>query len=148
MSERVRLVGINHIALEVDDVRAAVEFYGSVFALRGVAWEGDRMAFLDMGDQFIALSQGRPSGGEDVSRHFGLVVEDKAAVRARLEEVGADVLAGRFLDFRDPSGNRIQVVDYRDITFSKTSPILDGMGLGHLEKRQSALDELREKGLG
>jgi catechol 2,3-dioxygenase-like lactoylglutathione lyase family enzyme len=146
VSDRVRLVGINHVALEVTDLEAALEFYGSIFALRGIDREPG-MAFIDMGDQFIALSEGREADA-DTSRHFGLVVEDKEAVRARLTELGVPVLPGRRLDFRDPWGNRIQIVDYRDITFTKAAPILDGMELGDLEKRPGALDELREKGLG
>ena len=105
-----------------------------------------RMAFIDMGDQFIALSEG-DAGTPDRARHFGLVVDDKAAVRAALEEAGVEITRGRFLDFRDPWGNRVQIVDYRDIQFTKAPAILRGMGLAGLEKRPEALEELREKGL-
>jgi hypothetical protein len=99
-----------------------------------------------MGDQFIALSQGRTQP-PDNARHFGLVVDDKEAVRARLKELRIPVSSGRGLDFRDPWGNQIQVVDYRDIQFTKTDEILRGMGLDGLEKSQSAVEELRAKGL-
>ena len=145
MSARPRLVGINHVALEVGDLDEALEFYGRIFAIERV----DRMpgmAFIDMGDQFIALSEGDP-GAPDRARHFGLVVDDKPAVRAALEEAGVEISRGRFLDFRDPWGNLVQVVDYRDIQFTKAPAILRGMGLADLEKRPEALEELREKGL-
>jgi catechol 2,3-dioxygenase-like lactoylglutathione lyase family enzyme len=140
-----RLVGINHVAIEVDDVEEALEFYGSIFevSLRGQA---PRMAFIDIGDQFIALSAGR-SQPPDRERHFGLVVDDKEAARTALERVGAEVLPGRGLDFRDPWGNHVQVVDYRDVQFTKTDRVLRGMDLGSLAKSPAALDELRKKGL-
>jgi lactoylglutathione lyase len=140
-----RLIGINHVALEVGNLEEALEFYGSIFEIARVDREPG-MAFIDMGDQFIALSQGR-SAGPDESRHFGLVVDDKEATRAALEAAGAEISPGRFLDFRDPWGNLVQVVDYRDIQFSKAEPVLRGMGLEGLSKRDSALDELRDKGL-
>ena len=141
-----RLVGINHIALEVGDVEAALAFYGRLFAftLRG---RGEGMAFIDLGDQFIALSEGRRQA-PDEHRHFGLVVDDREAVRRRLEAEGVAVLPGRFLDFLDLWGNRIEIVDYRDIQFTKAPEVLRGMGLGHLEKSEKARRELREKGLG
>jgi catechol 2,3-dioxygenase-like lactoylglutathione lyase family enzyme len=145
VSSRPRLVGINHVALEVGDLDEALEFYGRIFAIEKV----DRMpgmAFIGMGDQFIALSEGDP-GTPDRARHFGLVVDDKPAVRAALEEAGVEISRGRFLDFRDPWGNLVQVVDYRDIQFTKAPAILRGMGLAGLEKRPEALEELREKGL-
>jgi lactoylglutathione lyase len=140
-----RLVGINHIALEVGDLEEALDFYGSVFGfeLRGRA---PSMAFLDMGDQFIALSEGRTQP-PDVHRHFGLVVDDKEATRAALRDAGVEILAGRRLNFRDPWGNNVQVVDYRDIQFTKAPSVQRGMGLEELEKRPEALRELREKGL-
>jgi lactoylglutathione lyase len=141
-----RLAGINHIALEVGDVEEALGFYGEIFEieLRGRV---PGMAFIDMGDQFIALAEGRSQPRDD-SRHFGLVVDDKEAVRAALEEAGAEIVPGRGLDFRDPWGNRVQVVDYRDVQFTKAPEILRGMGLDDLEKSAEALQELREKGLG
>lgn len=145
MSQRPRLVGINHVALEVGDLEEALEFYGRLFTIGRV----DRMAgmaFIDMGDQFIALSE-RDPGQPDQARHFGLVVDDKAAARAALEEAGVEISRGRFLDFRDPWGNHVQIVDYRDIQFTKAPGVLRGMGLDGLEKRPEARDELREKGL-
>jgi len=145
MTQRPRLVGINHVALEVGDIDEALAFYGAVFelSLRGRA---RRMAFIDMGDQFIALSEGR-SQPPDHARHFGLVVDDKDAVRAALQQAGVAIEPGRGLDFRDPWGNLVQVVDYRDIQFTKAPTVLEGMELEHLEKRPEALRELREKGL-
>jgi catechol 2,3-dioxygenase-like lactoylglutathione lyase family enzyme len=139
------LVGINHVALEVGDIEEALEFYGQIFEFERV----DRMAgmaFIDMGDQFIALSEVDP-GPPDRARHFGLVVDDKPAARAALEEAGVEVAPGRFLDFRDPWGNLVQIVDYRDIQFTKAPWVLRGMGLESLEKRPEAIAELREKGL-
>ena len=146
MTERARLVGINHVALEVDDLEQALSFYGAIFEieLRGRA---PGMAFIDIGDQFIALSEGRTQP-PDQSRHFGLVVDDKEATRADLQEAGAEILTGRGLDFRDPWGNHVQVVEYADIQFTKTPEVLGGIGLDGLEKSPEALRELREKGLG
>jgi catechol 2,3-dioxygenase-like lactoylglutathione lyase family enzyme len=142
---KARLVGINHVALEVGDVEDALEFYGRFFEieLRGRA---GRMAFIDMGDQFIALSQGR-EGGPDRARHFGLVVDDKERVRQSLQEAGVPVQAAGSLDFRDPWGNNFQVVDYREIQFTKADHVLRAMGLEGLEKSESAVGELRAKGL-
>ena len=145
MASRARLVGINHVALEVGDLEAALEFYRRIFVfeLRG---RMPGMAFIDMGDQFIALSEGR-SQPDDDARHFGLVVDDKDTVRGALEEAGVVPLGGRGLDFLDPWGNHIQVVGYGDIQFTKAPGIAHGMGLGDLEKTPEALAELREKGL-
>ena len=142
---RPRLVGINHVALEVGDIEEALAFYGQLFefTLRG---RSDTMAFIDMGDQFIALSKGRTQA-TDEHRHFGLVVDDRAPVRQALEEFGVEILPGRGLDFIDPWGNRIQVVEYRDIQFTKTPEVLDAMALGHLEKSEHALQELANKGI-
>jgi lactoylglutathione lyase len=139
------LVGINHVALEVGDVDEALEFYGRIFSfeLRGRA---GRMAFIDMGDQFIALAEGRRQPA-DAARHFGLVVDDKEAAREAIEAAGVEIAPGRGLDFRDPWGNHVQVVDYRDIQFTKAPGVLRGMALAALEKRPEALRELQEKGL-
>jgi catechol 2,3-dioxygenase-like lactoylglutathione lyase family enzyme len=141
-----RLVGINHVALEVGDLEAGLEWYGRIFEFEIVREPPfPHMAFLQMGDQFIALSQGR-SQPADTARHFGLVVDDKPAVRAALEEAGAEILPGRGLDFIDPWGNHLQVVAYGDIQFSKTPEVMRGMGL-ELPKSEQALAELRESGL-
>ena len=137
-------MGINHIALEVGDVADALEWYGRIFQLELRGHLG-RMAFIDLGDQFIALSQGRTQP-PDTHRHFGLVVDDMKATRAALEAAGAEILPGRGLDFRDPWGNHAQVVEYADVQFSKTPEVLRGMGL-ELPKSDRALAELREKGL-
>jgi catechol 2,3-dioxygenase-like lactoylglutathione lyase family enzyme len=139
-----RLVGINHVALEVGSIEEALAFYGRMFEIR-LRGKTPGMAFVDMGDQFLALSEGRSQPGDD-GRHFGLVVDDKEAVRAALADAGVKVLPGRRLDFLDPWGNRVEIVDYRDIQFTKAPAVLAGMGL-ELEKRDSALRELREKGL-
>jgi catechol-2,3-dioxygenase len=142
---RARLVGLNHIALEVGDVEEALEFYGRIFEfeLRG---RGGRMAFIDMGDQFIALAAGRTQP-PDAHRHVGLVVDDKEEARRSLQEAGVDVQPSGSVDFRDPWGNHVQVVEYSEIQFSKTEDVLRGMGLGGLDKSERALEELRSKGL-
>ena len=141
-----KLVGINHVVLEVADLDAALDFYGRVFEL-DLRGRVPRMAFIDMGDQFLVLAQVAEPDGPDAARHFGLVVDDRDEVRRRLEEAGTEILPGRGLDFRDPWGNHVQVVQYSDVQFSKTAPVLEGMGLGDLEKSSRALEELREKGL-
>lgn len=142
---RPRLVGANHVALEVGDLEEALDFYRRVFdvELRGRV---PGMAFLDMGDQFVALAEGRTQP-PDQERHVGLVVDDTEATRKALQEAGAEILPGRGLDFRDPWGNRVQVVEYGEIQFTKAAEILRGMGLGHLEKSERAREELRRKGL-
>jgi catechol 2,3-dioxygenase-like lactoylglutathione lyase family enzyme len=140
-----KLLGMNHIALEVDDIDEALAFWESIFGSLELRGRGRQMAFIDMGDQFIALARGRTQP-PDEARHFGLVVDDKEAVRARLQELGIPVF-GRGLDFRDPWGNLIQVVDYRDIQFTKTDDVLRTMGIDGLEKSESARAELRAKGI-
>ena len=141
-----RLLGINHVALEVDDVEQALAWYKRAFdfELRGRA--GGRMAFIDMGDQFIALVAGRTQP-PDQARHFGLVVDDKEQARAALREAGVEVQGSGPLDFVDPWGNHVQVVDYREVQFTKTDAVLRGMGAGRLEKNERTLAELRDKGL-
>jgi catechol-2,3-dioxygenase len=140
-----KLIGINHVALEVADVDAALEWYGRFFDfdLRGRA--GGSMAFIDMGDQFLALSAGR-SQPADESRHLGLVVDDKETVRQALVEASVPTSRPPGLDFRDPWGNHIQVVDYREIQFTKAPEIARAMGIDGLEKTERALEELRAKG--
>jgi len=139
-----RLVGINHVALEVDDIDRALEFYGRLFDLR-LRGRSAGMAFVDIGDQFVALMPGR-SQPPDRSRHFGLVVDDKAAARRALEEAGVEVPSGRRLHFLDPFGNHVEIVQYDEIQFTKAEHVLRGMGL-ELGKSESALAELDEKGL-
>jgi catechol 2,3-dioxygenase-like lactoylglutathione lyase family enzyme len=140
-----KLIGVNHVALEVGDLDEAVAFWESIFGPLTLRGRSGRMAFIDMGDQFIALAEGR-SQPPDAHRHFGLVVDDKDAVRARLRELGVPA-TGRGLDFRDPWGNFIQVVDYRDIQFTKSPEVARGMGIDGLEKLDSAREELAAKGL-
>ena len=141
-----RLVGINHVALEVGDLDEALSFYRSflAFELRGRV---PRMAFLDAGDQFLALSEGRRQGPDD-NRHFGVVVDDLDAVRAALAGAGIRPERGRGLRVRDPWGNSVEFVDYRAVQFTKAPQVLAGMGLGGLEKTEAARAELAEKGLG
>ena len=146
MTTRARLVGINHVALEVGDLDEALTFYGRIFEI-GLRGRLAGMAFIDIGDQFIALSAGRTQP-PDEARHFGLVVDDKEAVRAALQEAEVEISPGRGLNFRDPWGNLVQVVEYGDIQFTKAPAVLRGMGLEDLEKRPEALRELSEKGLG
>ncbi|TCJ13038.1 VOC family protein [Rubrobacter taiwanensis] len=145
MSGKACLIGFNHVAVEVGSVEEALEFFGSIldFELRGRA---PGMAFIDAGDQFLAISEGRTQP-PDEHRHIGLVVDDREALRRALAETDAEILPGRGLDFLDPWGNRWQVVEYRDIQFTKAPEVLRGMGLGHLKKTGEALGQLREKGL-
>ena len=140
-----RLVGINHVALEVADIDDALAWYGRFFELELRGRIGSQMAFIDMGDQFIALARDA-SPHDDRERHFGLVVDGKDAARHALEEAGVRLTRPPNLSFRDPWGNHVQVVDYRDIQFTKTDRVLRGMSL-ELEKSERALDELRDKGL-
>jgi lactoylglutathione lyase len=140
-----RVVGFNHIALEVGDIDEALVFYGRLFTfkLRG---KSDSMAFIDLGDQFLALQKGRTQTADD-GRHFGLVVDDKEAARDALKAAGVTLLEGPFLDFRDPWGNRVEIVSYDNVQFTKAPNVLRGMGLIHLAKNQKAKKELAEKGM-
>jgi lactoylglutathione lyase len=144
-ARKARAIGFNHIALEVGDIEDALAFYGRLFdfELRG---KSDTAAFIDLGDQFLALQKGR-SQPADEGRHFGLVVDDKDAVRKALAEAGIQPLPGPFLDFLDPWGNRIEIVRYDNIQFTKAPNVLRGMGLTHLSKNRSAIEELTEKGM-
>jgi lactoylglutathione lyase len=141
-----RLIGINHVALEVDGIDEALEWYGRFFEfdLRGRI--GNSMAFVDVGDQFLALAAGRVQP-PDQGRHFGLVVDDKEGVRAALREAGLDVQEQGSLDFLDPWGNHVQVVDYRDIQFTKAPQVLRAMAIEELSKTEAAREELRSKGI-
>ena len=140
---KARLAGINHVAIEVGDIDEALDFYGRAFelTLRG---RGGRMAFIDIGDQFIALEAARTQP-PDAGRHIGIVVDDRERALELLAEAGAERVGGN--DVRDPWGNRLQIVDYRDVQFTKAPWVLEAMGLDALEKRERALEELREKGL-
>jgi lactoylglutathione lyase len=142
--DKPRLVGMNHVALEVGDIEEALAFYGRIFTftLRG---KGKTNAFIDMGDQFINLTQVSVEH-RDSPRHFGLVVDDRSAVPALVEAAGGELLDGPFLDFLDPWGNRVEVVAYSDIQFTKAPHVLRGMGLA-LEKTEKAQRELAEKGM-
>lgn len=144
-TRKARAVGFNHVALEVGDIDAALAFYGRLFdfELRG---RSDDMAFIDLGDQFLALQAGRTQPTDD-GRHVGLVVDDKEAVRRALTEAGIEPLPGRFLDFLDPWGNRIEIVPYDNVQFTKAANVLRGMGLAGLTKTDKARQELAEKGM-
>ena len=143
--KKARAVGFNHVALEVGDIEEALAFYGSLFdfELRG---KSETMAFIDLGDQFLALQSGRSQAADD-GRHFGIVVDDKEAVRQALAAAGVEALPGRFLDFQDPWGNRIEIVGYDNIQFTKAPNVLRGMGLEHLTKNEKAIEELTGKGM-
>jgi lactoylglutathione lyase len=145
MTHRARLIGINHVALEVGDLEAALDLYGRLFSfeLRGRA---PGMAFLDMGDQFLAISEGRRQPPDD-GRHFGLVVDDKEAVRAAVEREGLTIFPGRRLDFRDPWGNRFEIVGYSDIQFDRVPAVKRKLGIEGLEKTEAVRKEIRDRGL-
>jgi lactoylglutathione lyase len=141
-----RLIGINHVALEVGDLDEALALYGRLFSfeLRG---RGDQMAFIDMGDQFLALAEGRSQPADD-SRHFGLVVDDKEAVRAAVVAEALPLVGvGHRLDFLDPWGNRIEVVAYADIQFERVPPVKRKLGIDALAKTEKARREIAERGL-
>jgi catechol 2,3-dioxygenase-like lactoylglutathione lyase family enzyme len=144
-ADKARAIGVNHVALEVGDVDAALEFYGSFleFELRS---RSDTAAFIDLGDQFINFSLGRRQGPDD-DRHFGLVVDDRTLVARALEKMGVPLLPGPFMDFLDPWGNRVEIIDYTGIQFTKAPHVLKGMGLDGLEKTAEAIAELTEKGM-
>jgi catechol 2,3-dioxygenase-like lactoylglutathione lyase family enzyme len=137
-----RFVGINHVAVQVRDIEEMLEFLGGLVDRVEMRGRSGGMAFVDLGDQFIALER----VSEPVTAgHYGLVVDDQAEVVRRAREAGARMIGGH--DFLDPWGNHWQVVDYRDVQFTKADSVLEGMGLGRLEKSERALNELRTKGL-
>jgi catechol 2,3-dioxygenase-like lactoylglutathione lyase family enzyme len=144
-AKKARAIGFNHIALEVGDIDEALAFYSRLFdfKLRG---KSSTSAFIDLGDQFLALQKGLTQPADD-GRHFGLVVDDKDAVRKALADVGIKPLPGPFLDFLDPWGNRIEIVGYDNIQFTKAPNVLRGMGLTHLSKNKRAIKELTDKGM-
>ena len=144
-SSKPRLVGFNHVAIEVGDLEEALAFYGKLFDFELRSREPG-MAFIDLGDQFLALQE-TPNPSPTGGRHFGLVVDDKEAARRRLVEAGIEIAPGRFLDFRDPWGNLVEIIGYTNIQFTKADHVLRGMGLDHLKKNEQALEELREKGM-
>ena len=144
-NRKARAVGVNHLGLEVGDIDEALAFYGKFVEFELVSRSPDA-AFIYFGDQFINFSKGRRQAPDD-ARHFGLVVDDKAAARAALEEMGVDILPGRFLDFLDPWGNRVEIVSYQNIQFTKAPNVLQGMGLADLGKNEGALAELEKKGM-
>ena len=144
-ARKARAVGINHVALEVGDIDEALDFYGS-FLEFDIRSRGANAAFIYFGDQFINFSRGRRQGPDD-DRHFGIAVDDKELVRRTLTEMGVELLDGRFLDFLDPWGNRVEITTYTNIQFTKADHVLRGMGLGHLEKTAGAIEELRKKGM-
>jgi catechol 2,3-dioxygenase-like lactoylglutathione lyase family enzyme len=139
------MVGFNHVALEVGDIEAALTFYGRLFDFE-LRSKNDSAAFIDLGDQFIALQKGRTQSPDD-GRHLGLVVDDKAAAREALVDAGIEILPGPFLDFLDPWGNRVEIVAYNNVQFTKAPNVLRGMGLSKLSKNESAIKELTEKGM-
>jgi predicted enzyme related to lactoylglutathione lyase len=144
-AKKARAVGFNHVALEVGDIDQALAFYGRLFefTLRG---KSRTSAFIDLGDQFLALQKGRTQGADE-GRHLGLVVDDTDAVRKALADAGITPLPGPFLDFLDPWGNRIEIVGYDNIQFTKAANVLRGMGLTHLSKNEKAIKELAAKGM-
>lgn len=139
-----RALGINHIVLEVGDIDEALEFYGAIFHLE-LRGRVEGRAFIDLGDQFIQLSENRTQE-PDGQRHFGLVVDDREPVRRALAELGVELIGNR-LSFRDPWGNRVEIVLYDDIQFTKAPHILRGMGVEDLEKTPDAIAELAKKGM-
>ncbi len=143
--KKARAVGFNHVAIEVGDIEEALAFYGSLFDFE-LRSKSETMAFIDLGDQFLALQRGRSQAADD-GRHFGIVVDDKEAVRQSLAAAGIAPLSGRFLDFQDPWGNRIEIVGYDNIQFTKAPNVLRGMGLEHLTKNEKAIEELTGKGM-
>jgi lactoylglutathione lyase len=144
-TKKARAVGFNHVALEVGDIEAALAFYRRLFEFE-LRSKSESMAFIDLGDQFLALQKGRTQPA-DGGRHFGLVVDDRDVARKALADAGIETLPGPFLDFLDPWGNRIEIVGYDNIQFTKAPNVLRGMGLAHLSKNEKAIKELVDKGM-
>ena len=145
MSAKAKAIGINHVALEVGDIDEALAFYGELFDFE-LRSRSDQMAFIDLGDQFLNFSKGRKQAADD-ERHFGFIVDNRQLALDKLQQLGIDLLPGPFMDFLDPWGNRIELIDYEGIQFTKAPHVLRGMGLDHLQKSQEAIDELTEKGM-
>ena len=139
-------IGINHVALEVGNIADALAFYGS-FLNFTITSQSEDAAFIYFGDQFINFAKGRAQV-PDEKRHFGIAVDNKELVRDTLIEMGVALFGGRFLDFLDPWGNRIEITTYTNIMFSKTTAILRGMDMDHLQKTDQALAQLSKHGLG
>ena len=146
ISTKATAIGINHIALEVDDIAEALTFYGTFLNFK-ITSQTENAAFIYFGDQFINFAKGR-SQNPDERRHFGIAVDNKELVRNTLIDMGVTLLEGPFLDFLDPWGNRVEITTYTNIMFSKTKSILRGMGMDHLSKTDEALTELKNNGLG
>lgn len=144
-ASKARAIGINHVALEVGDIDAALEFYAELFEFE-LRSRSDTMAFIDLGDQFLNFSKGRSQAADD-ERHFGFVVDNRQLVLDQLAQLGIELLPGPFKDFLDPWGNRIEIIDYDGIQFTKAAHVLKGMGLEDLQKTREAIDELTEKGM-
>src|SRR4030081_2547080 len=144
-AKKARAVGFNHVALEVGDIDEALAFYGRLFDfdLRG---RSKTSAFIDLGDQFLALQKGRTQPADD-GRHFGLVVDDKEAARKALADAGIKTVPGPFLDFLDPWGNRVEIVGYTNVQFTKAPNVLRGMGLTHRSTNASATKDLTDKAI-
>ena len=139
-------IGINHVALEVGNIAEALAFYGRILNFT-ITSQSENAAFIYFGDQFINFAKGRTQA-PDEKRHFGIAVDDKALVRDTLIEMGVALLGGRFLDFLDPWGNRIEITTYTNIMFSKSTAVLRGMDMDHLQKTDESLAELDKHGLG
>ncbi len=144
-NQKARALGFNHIALEVGDIDAALDFYAKIFEVK-LRGRGGKMAFIDMGDQFLAIAA-TGKADRDAERHFGLVVDDQAKALENARDAGAVFVEGSKNTFYDPWGNQFQIVEYSNIQFMKTKSVLESMGLGGLEKSDSAIKELREKGI-
>ncbi len=145
MAKKAKAVGINHVALEVGNIKEALEFYGQFLDFE-LNRKSEDAAFIYFGDQFINFAKGREQGPDD-RRHFGIAVDDKELVRETLAEMGVALLNGRFMDFLDPWGNRVEITTYTNIQFSKADHVLRGMGLAHFEKTENAIEELAKKGM-